>query len=119
MFDFRAHFCHSAPIETHAFGSNAPEGQKRFPTSKSDFLSISRLHRARAALRQQLREKDRAGIREGVSVPGDSAAIGWSPGSGAANRQILRASPAAPSTDAWPLRPRRAGRPDARVFVLA
>ena len=34
-------------------------------------------------------------------------------------RQILRASPAAPSTDAWPLRPRRAGRPDARVFVLA
>jgi hypothetical protein len=36
-FDFRAHFCHSAPIETHAFGlrlpANAPQGQ-------SDFLSV-------------------------------------------------------------------------------
>jgi hypothetical protein len=35
VFDFRAHFCHSAPMETHAFGfrllANAPEGQKRFP----------------------------------------------------------------------------------------
>jgi hypothetical protein len=31
--DFRAHFCHSATMETHAFGfrlrANAPEGQKR------------------------------------------------------------------------------------------
>ena len=38
VFDFRAHFCHSAPMETHAFGfrlrANAPEGQKRFPISK-------------------------------------------------------------------------------------
>ena len=91
--------------------ANAPEGQKRFPTSKSDFLSISRLHRAHAALRQQLREKAGAGIREGVPVPGGSAAIGWSPESGASNRQILRASRAAPFADAWPLRPRRAGRP--------
>ena len=46
VFDFRAHFwhayclhhfCHSAPIETHAFGfrlrANAPVGQKRFPIS--------------------------------------------------------------------------------------
>ena len=37
VFDFRAHFCHSAPMETHAFGfrlrANAPEGQKRFPIS--------------------------------------------------------------------------------------
>jgi hypothetical protein len=37
VFDFRAHFCHSAPMETHAFGftlrANAPEGQKRFPLS--------------------------------------------------------------------------------------
>jgi hypothetical protein len=38
LFDFRAHFCHSAPpMETHAFGlrlrANAPEGQKRFPIS--------------------------------------------------------------------------------------
>ena len=36
-FDFRAYFCHSAPMETHAFGfrhrDNAPEGQKRFPIS--------------------------------------------------------------------------------------
>jgi hypothetical protein len=36
-FDFRAHSCHSAPIETHAFGfrlwANAPEGQKRFRIS--------------------------------------------------------------------------------------
>ena len=34
MFDFRARFCHSAPMETHAFGfrlpANAPEGEKRF-----------------------------------------------------------------------------------------
>ena len=39
VFDFRAHFCHSAPMETHAFGfrlrANAPEGQKRFPISRS------------------------------------------------------------------------------------
>ncbi len=37
LFDFRAHFCHAAPMETHAFGfrlrANAPEGQKRFPIS--------------------------------------------------------------------------------------
>jgi acyl-CoA-binding protein len=37
LFDFRPHFCHSAPMETHAFGSrvraNAPEGQKRFSIS--------------------------------------------------------------------------------------
>ncbi len=36
---FRAHFCYSAPVETHAFGfrlrANAPEGQKRFPISIS------------------------------------------------------------------------------------
>ena len=35
VFDFRAHFCHFAPIETHAFGfrlpANAGEGHKRFP----------------------------------------------------------------------------------------
>ncbi len=34
---FRAHFCHFALMETHAFGfrlpANAPEGQKRFPIS--------------------------------------------------------------------------------------
>ena len=43
VFDFRAHFCHSAPMETHAFGfrlrANAPEDQKRFPISQS--LKIS------------------------------------------------------------------------------
>ena len=37
VFDFRAHFCHSAPIETHAFdfrlSANAPESEKRFPIS--------------------------------------------------------------------------------------
>ena len=37
VFDTRSHFCHSAPMETHAFGfrlrANAPEGQKRFPIS--------------------------------------------------------------------------------------
>ena len=37
-FDFRAHFCHSAPMETHAFAfrllANAPQGQKRFPISR-------------------------------------------------------------------------------------
>jgi hypothetical protein len=35
LFDFRVHFCHSAPMETQAFGftvrANAPDGQKRFP----------------------------------------------------------------------------------------
>ena len=39
VFDLRAHFCHSAPMEMHAFGfrlrANAPEGQKRFPISFS------------------------------------------------------------------------------------
>ena len=38
VFDFRAHFCHSAPMETHAFGfrlpAQRPEGQKRFPISR-------------------------------------------------------------------------------------
>ena len=46
VFDFRAHFCHSAPMETHAFGfrlrANAPEGQKRFPISRKSGLSLSR-----------------------------------------------------------------------------
>jgi hypothetical protein len=36
-FDFRARFCHSAPMEMHAFGfrlwANASEGQKRFSIS--------------------------------------------------------------------------------------
>ena len=44
VFDFRAHFCHSAPMETHAFGfrlrSNARE-------AKSDFLSVDRRSRRR------------------------------------------------------------------------
>jgi hypothetical protein len=34
-FDFQDHFCHSAPMEAHAFGfrlrANAQEGQKQFP----------------------------------------------------------------------------------------
>ena len=52
VFDFRAHFCHSAPMETHAFGfrlrANAPEGfpisegEKRFPIS---LPLVNRLHR--------------------------------------------------------------------------
>ena len=37
MFDFRAHFCHSALMErtlpASNSGPNAPEGQKRFPIS--------------------------------------------------------------------------------------
>jgi hypothetical protein len=37
LFDFRAYFCQSAPMETQALGfrlrANAPEGQKRFPIS--------------------------------------------------------------------------------------
>ena len=41
---FRALFCHSAPMETHAYGfrlrANAPEGQKRFPISHFDRLGI-------------------------------------------------------------------------------
>jgi hypothetical protein len=44
VFDFRAHFCHSAPMETHAFGFrlrvNAQEG-------KGDLLSVSRRSRRR------------------------------------------------------------------------
>ena len=48
QFDFRAHFCHSAPMETHAFGfrlrANAPEGQKRFPIScRCSWSSIVRV----------------------------------------------------------------------------
>jgi hypothetical protein len=44
VFDFRAHPCHSVPMETHAFGfrlpANAPEGQKRSPIStRSDETS--------------------------------------------------------------------------------
>jgi len=39
VFDFRAHFCHSAPMETHASGfklrTNAPKGLKRFPISQT------------------------------------------------------------------------------------
>ena len=39
VFDFRPHFCHSAPMEALAFGfglrANAPEGQKRFPISET------------------------------------------------------------------------------------
>ena len=38
VFDFQAHFCDSAPIETHALSfrlrANAPDGQKRFPISQ-------------------------------------------------------------------------------------
>ena len=38
VFDFRAHFCHSAPMETHAFSfrlpANAPDGEKPFPISR-------------------------------------------------------------------------------------
>ena len=41
LFDFRAYFCHSAPMETHAFGftlrANAPEGQKRLPIGTQVF----------------------------------------------------------------------------------
>src|SRR5262245_45784697 len=37
-FDFRADFCHSVPLETHAldlmFRANAPVGQKRFPIGR-------------------------------------------------------------------------------------
>ena len=47
VFDFQAHPCHSAPMETHAFGfrprANAPKGQKRFPMKKMPtitFLSV-------------------------------------------------------------------------------
>ena len=40
LFDFRVHFCYSAPMEARAFGfrlrANAPEGQKRFPISNCD-----------------------------------------------------------------------------------
>ena len=48
VFDFRAHFCHSAPMEMHAFGfrlrANAPEGQKAisYQFSKSLFGSGNR-----------------------------------------------------------------------------
>ena len=39
VFDFRAHFCHSAPMEAPAFGfrlrATAPESQKRFPISRA------------------------------------------------------------------------------------
>ena len=39
LFDFRAHFCHSAPMEAPAFGfrlrATAPKSQKRFPISRA------------------------------------------------------------------------------------
>ena len=39
VFDFRAHFCHPAPMETHASGftlrANATESQNRFPISNA------------------------------------------------------------------------------------
>jgi hypothetical protein len=38
VFDFQAHFCHSAPIETHAFGFRLPASA---PGAKSDFLSVT------------------------------------------------------------------------------
>ena len=46
VFDFRAHFCHSAPMETPTSGfglrANAPEGQKRFPISSEATLPLAR-----------------------------------------------------------------------------
>jgi hypothetical protein len=43
-FDFRAHFYHSAPMETHAFGfrlrANAPEGLKRFSYQSTVNLKV-------------------------------------------------------------------------------
>jgi HPt (histidine-containing phosphotransfer) domain-containing protein len=55
VFDFRAHFCHSAPKETHAFGfrlpANAPEGQKRFPISSPKAISYQSVS---TALRDEL-----------------------------------------------------------------
>ena len=38
VFDFRAHFCHSAPMETHAFGFRL---RPNAPRAKNDFLSVS------------------------------------------------------------------------------
>jgi hypothetical protein len=62
VFDFRAHFCHSAPMETHACGfrlrANAPEGQKRFPISSAQAprpLSFGEGRRRRRALLPLLR----------------------------------------------------------------
>ena len=37
LFDFRAHFCHSAPMETQAFGFRLRATPRR---AKSDFLSV-------------------------------------------------------------------------------
>ena len=37
MFDFRAHFCHSAPMETCACGFRLPATPRR---AKSDFVSV-------------------------------------------------------------------------------
>ena len=54
-FTSRAHFCHSALMETHAFGfrlrANAPEGQKRFPISISDYVRAWWDRRGRSVLR--------------------------------------------------------------------
>ena len=41
VFDFRAHFCHSAPLETHAFGFRL---RANVPEAKSDFLSVEFHH---------------------------------------------------------------------------
>ena len=39
VFDFRAHFCHSAPVGTHAFGFTLP-AQHPTRRARSDFLSV-------------------------------------------------------------------------------
>jgi hypothetical protein len=44
VFDFRAHFCHSAPMETDAFGFRFPANARR---AKSDFLSVMGENHAR------------------------------------------------------------------------
>jgi hypothetical protein len=38
VFDFPTHFCHSAPMETHAFGFRLRATPR---TAKSDFLSVT------------------------------------------------------------------------------
>jgi hypothetical protein len=57
VFDLPAPYCQSAPTETHAFGfrlgTNAPEGQKRFPISERGGTDRRILRHERAGCHQK------------------------------------------------------------------
>ena len=73
-FDFRAHFCHSAPMETHCFRlqtpGQRPGGSKRFLTTveaEAEVASARTPAAARGPAPQAYRVR---AIRRGVALPG-------------------------------------------------